>query len=162
MESFTNLTSDYSNDTADYCKYPNMVFKLDHRYNFNLAKKSYSMWHPSEGKTRRQFELDSRGEWEEGERKRRRSSSSQNAFTHLIASLHDSHSAQRLCESETSHGPDFVSHKEGLFCDMDTRKLWPLCNSDGANDVCYHWETHSLVDGTVRAPRNYSHVEEWD
>lgn len=32
-----------------------------------------------------------------------------------------------LCGSETSLGPDYVSLAEGMFCDMSTKTLWPLC-----------------------------------
>ncbi|KAI9652386.1 MAG: hypothetical protein M1829_001661 [Trizodia sp. TS-e1964] len=42
---------------------------------------------------------------------------------HLIISNFDSHSAQDLCESESSIGPDFVSMAEGIYCDM-AEKEW--------------------------------------
>ena len=83
------------------------------------------------------------------------------AFPHLIASPHDRHSAKELCESESSHGPDFISSSEGIFCDMDTKIHWPLCDQM-TEDQCYHWDTHSLVLREDRVPRNYSHVEEWE
>ena len=39
-----------------------------------------------------------------------------------------SQSAVELCNSPTSRGSDFVSTNEGLFCDMDTKTLYPLCS----------------------------------
>lgn len=36
------------------------------------------------------------------------------------------HTAASLCESETSWGPDFVGD-DGMFCDMETHELHPLC-----------------------------------
>ncbi|KAG0220914.1 hypothetical protein BGX31_010386 [Mortierella sp. GBA43] len=39
-------------------------------------------------------------------------------------------SAEVLCFSLTSYGPSFLSLKESKFCDIPTRKTFPLCNSD--------------------------------
>ena len=69
-----------------------------------------------------------------------------------------------------SHGPDFVSFSEGVFCDMDRKRWWPLCNgtmtsapaADAGKKGCYHWDTHSLVVGEGKRARNYTHVEEWE
>ena len=38
----------------------------------------------------------------------------------LVVSKEVQHSARELCESETSHGSDFVSVPNKLFCDMGT------------------------------------------
>ncbi len=59
-------------------------------------------------------------------------------FQSLIIDQSKGHSAKALCESKTSRGPDFVSVKEGLFCDMDAKKIWPVCNekkTSGCFDV---------------------------
>lgn len=37
------------------------------------------------------------------------------------------HTAESLCESETSWGPDFVG-EDGMYCDMATHTLHPLCS----------------------------------
>lgn len=66
-----------------------------------------------------------------------------------------------LCESDTSHGPDFVSHSEGFFCDMGTKEVWPVCNKTEAEVGCYDWESHSLVMEKGMEGRVYTHVEEW-
>ena len=121
-----------------------------------------------------------------GRRIRRRSSSSSiprrrrsglARFPHLIASQHDGHSARELCGSQHSHGPDFFSRSEGVFCDMESKTQWALCrsvgddnatveggNGDGDGDAggCYHWETHSLVVGGEKVARGYSRVVEWE
>ena len=84
--------------------------------------------------------------------------------TRLISSPRDDHAASKLCESETSHGPDFVSHSEGVFCDMGTKTQWPLCaEGDGSEEMkdCYRWKTHSLVTGGEHVARNYASVQEW-
>ncbi|KAK0113923.1 hypothetical protein ONS96_014772 [Cadophora gregata f. sp. sojae] len=56
----------------------------------------------------------------------------------LVVSNITQHSAKDLCTSATSWGPDFVSESEGLFCDMGTKTLLPLCGGqdvDGCVDV---------------------------
>ncbi|PVH86192.1 hypothetical protein DL98DRAFT_601703 [Cadophora sp. DSE1049] len=55
---------------------------------------------------------------------------------HLVVSNYEGHSAKELCENDRSLGPDFVSRKEELFCDMCTRTVWPLC-STGASVNCF-------------------------
>lgn len=41
------------------------------------------------------------------------------------------HTAQRLCEDQTSAGPDFVNPVDGVFCDMKSKTTYPLCD-DGS------------------------------
>lgn len=48
----------------------------------------------------------------------------------LIKCASESKSARALCESETSHGPDFLNTAEGLLCDMDTKNLWDVCKDE--------------------------------
>ena len=49
---------------------------------------------------------------------------------------------------------DFVSLTEALFCDMDTKTLYPLCDDEaqqkGVVTDCFRLKTHTLVlaDGT--------------
>ena len=191
MEDFVALSNDYSNDTADYCRLPAMLFKHEHTYEFkggaaiwNLAHPDdhfrYDLWTGPEGPDWLKKEDD----WNEimknpsrhpGQgfkwsphhsvnppKRREPREASSRAFTHLIASPHALHSAQEICESETSHGPDFVSLSEGIFCDMDTKVHRPLCTAEGLDDGCYHWDSHSLIIDGERLARNYSHVVEWD
>lgn len=61
-------------------------------------------------------------------------------------------SARELCESQTSLGEDFANKDEGLFCDMDEKKLYKICK--GRNDGhggwdlgrCFDWDERRLVD----------------
>ncbi|KAG0224336.1 hypothetical protein B0O80DRAFT_513943 [Mortierella sp. GBAus27b] len=39
-------------------------------------------------------------------------------------------SAKVLCDSWSSYGPSFLSSKESLFCDMPTKQIFPVCNSN--------------------------------
>lgn len=92
-------------------------------------------------------------------------STEERRFTHLVASAHEQHSAREVCGSGTSRGPDFVSLKEGFFCDMETKTLWPLCaeeeEGEDGEEGCYHWGTHALGKRGERVGRKYGWVEEW-
>ena len=79
----------------------------------------------------------------------------------LVSGTQEKHSAQALCESDTSHGPDFVSHSEGLFCDMGTKRVWPICRTTEVEVGCYDWGSHSLVTREGKEERGYADVEEW-
>ncbi|KAL6358940.1 hypothetical protein LRP88_09135 [Fusarium phalaenopsidis] len=52
-------------------------------------------------------------------------------------------SARFLCESETSVGPDLVNLKEGLFCDMDEKQLYPLC-SPSVQTGCFDFDSRTM------------------
>lgn len=62
----------------------------------------------------------------------------------VIISTSPNHSAKELCESETSRGFDFVSSTENLFCDMEPKRLWPVCN-ETTTCACF-----DMVSGTMR------------
>ena len=53
----------------------------------------------------------------------------------VVISTSPNHSAKELCQSPTSWGHDFVSDPENLFCDMSTKKLWPVCDDTGKAGV---------------------------
>ncbi|KAI1347143.1 hypothetical protein F5Y01DRAFT_330117 [Xylaria sp. FL0043] len=89
---------------------------------------------------------------------------SQRSDDRLVVSHLDSHSAIEVCESETSWGPDFVSMAEGLYCNMETHEVVPLCGNGLAKD-CFHVNgtratAHVAVDGT-RKYRKPSRIVEW-
>ena len=102
-------------------------------------------------------------------RRRRRPRSDDAPLPRLIKSALATHRASDLCKSATSHGPDFVSLAESLFCDMDTRILWPLCKG-GEDAECFDNEAHDLRlarrrgkrDGAVLAgAKSYRNVTRW-
>jgi hypothetical protein len=74
------------------------------------------------------------------------------------------HSAKEVCEHEMSLGPDFVSMEEGLFCDMETATLWPLCDATQTID-CFNLETQLVqASGKKRnalIPKKYNFTDEW-
>jgi len=73
--------------------------------------------------------------------------STANTQDKLIISTDPKHSAQILCQSTTSSGPDFISMTEGLFCDMDVKQLWPLCSSINASSSCFDTTSNTLLTG---------------
>jgi hypothetical protein len=49
----------------------------------------------------------------------------------LVKSRDLRQSASELCNSKGSIGPNFYSHHEEKFCDMQKRKLYPRCEAQG-------------------------------
>lgn len=75
---------------------------------------------------------------------------------HLVVSEHTAHSAVEVCESASSWGPDFVALAEGVFCDMCTRQLYPLCGNSGgsgsnvgSNEVAFSNATTATAEVTI-------------
>lgn len=95
------------------------------------------------------------------------------ALRRLIISSSKHHSAQELCDSASSRGPDFISTKEGIFCDMEHKKAYPLCGPQQSSG-CFDQKTHSIKavvvrgrDATTGAPppavqKSYRKPEHWD
>ena len=80
----------------------------------------------------------------------------------LVTSVHEQHSARGLCENDYSYGPDFVSFSENVFCDMETKQQWPLCDGGRIEEGCYDLTTHSLNTRPGHLKRNHVLVENWD
>jgi hypothetical protein len=64
-----------------------------------------------------------------------------------------------------SRGADFISEIEGLFCDMEAHKLWPVCSQDVVNG-CFDLDKNDLrgFDGrkrTIVPSKQYHGVEKW-
>ncbi|KAL8882296.1 MAG: hypothetical protein Q9198_000684 [Flavoplaca austrocitrina] len=64
----------------------------------------------------------------------------------VIISTNSMHSARELCESETSRGFDFVSSTENLYCDMEPKRLWPVC-SNSTISACFDVSTSTMRPG---------------
>ena len=162
MQDFTNLTTDYSTDPAHYCSWPAMYFEArtedtglpDNQLwgapaSSAIATAATTTITPTPAK---------RGLLV---KRRQRKRSTKLAGT-IVGSHHEAHSAIKLCQSETSHGSDFVSFTERVFCDMDTKTAWPLCEKS-LNDECYDWEIHALVEkGGKMTQKVYNDVQRWE
>lgn len=81
----------------------------------------------------------------------------------LVVSSDAQHTASSLCEADRSYGPDFVSLVEGLYCDMSTKTLAPLCG-EGVEDDCFDVEAKEMRASfqAKTAPKKFSKVMAWD
>lgn len=80
-----------------------------------------------------------------------------------------SKSAEALCSSETSWGPDLVG-SDGKFCDMETKTLSPICGSGPATEDCIVVDAErnhtrkrtSIARRAIMLPhKSYSAIERW-
>ncbi|KAI1614887.1 hypothetical protein EDD37DRAFT_404288 [Exophiala viscosa] len=65
---------------------------------------------------------------------------------HLIKSKLAINSAARLCNDTASVGPDFAALSEGLYCDMDTKEIYPICD-EGQVCGCFRAMDNVLTGG---------------
>ncbi|KAI1140155.1 hypothetical protein F5Y05DRAFT_424086 [Hypoxylon sp. FL0543] len=66
--------------------------------------------------------------------------------SHLVVSSKRGHSARELCEHPNSYGWDFVSTTDGLYCDMETKRMYPVCDHPGGvTHTCFDVERRTLV-----------------
>ena len=168
MEDFTNFTTAYNTDTNYYCNEPAMIWvdKFDYRIGL-YTKEQFDDYLP--GKERIHF-WTAKDAMKANKRKRnidlgprRKPALRQEFENRLTTSVHAKHTASGLCGDENSHGPDFVSFAEGAFCDMRTRRVWPLCKQgvEGEGE-CYDVEARGLRSGGRLVKRSYVQVENWE
>ena len=150
VEDATNSTS-LSKDT--YCSAPNMIFQDGH------PSPSNDIWSISYDPSINGVDgMGKRRAARRGAPVRKRSPRME---SQLVISDDPDHSAKRLCQSDMSHSADFVSLDEGLFCDMGSKTLWPLCGN-GVTDDCFDKEEKALVVKGDRQQRNYHDVQVWE
>lgn len=74
-----------------------------------------------------------------------------------------------LCNDKFSAGPDFVSLVDGIFCDMDNKRDYPLCTGSD-KDACFDLESKTLRPAPVShryrrdqvsSDKTYSNVVNW-
>lgn len=160
-QSYANSTTEHSTDPAHYCSSECIIFHGEVDRSLDLTKKApkkSQLFAPGSSKDEPCC-MDRNKKRQESQQPKRRSPDLANR---LIASPRENHSARRLCESETSHGPDFVSFSEGIFCDMETKMIFPLCPVFIGVWECFHWETRTLVTGGKHVAKKYAKVEEWE
>jgi hypothetical protein len=82
----------------------------------------------------------------------------------LISSPYPEHSAQQLCDSPNSYGPDVVSETEGLFCDMETKQVWPVC-TQASQTGCFDTEAYTLRGSSAKRAevpeKKYTQINKW-
>ncbi|KAM7205175.1 hypothetical protein V8F20_003312 [Naviculisporaceae sp. PSN 640] len=94
---------------------------------------------------------------------KKRAAAAKETDTRLVISDRPGQSAVRLCDSDTSQGPSFVSLAEGMFCNMETRELLPICVGD-LTEGCFDVEKAKAASGQQARSlegTGYSSVIEW-
>ena len=94
-------------------------------------------------------------------RRARSSAYGEPVFGHLVTSNMSHHSARMLCEDERSFGPDFVSHVEGRYCDMNHKMHFPICVPSRLEVDCFNASLRAVVGLEGSVAKNYTHVVEW-
>ncbi|KAI1822785.1 hypothetical protein F4861DRAFT_371310 [Xylaria intraflava] len=80
----------------------------------------------------------------------------------LVLGHSDQHSAQELCSSSTSVGPDLVHLKHGQFCRMSDKTLWPVCDGADVTDNCFNSDLMKLVvNGVAARDEPYNNIIDW-
>ncbi|KAI1089875.1 hypothetical protein F5B19DRAFT_353518 [Rostrohypoxylon terebratum] len=79
----------------------------------------------------------------------------------LVISNNEKHTADGLCGSDTSYGPDFVDMATGTFCRMSDKKQFPLCD-ETITDNCFNTESKQLVvNGVSARAEPYNDILDW-
>ncbi|KAF2969184.1 hypothetical protein GQX73_g4398 [Xylaria multiplex] len=80
----------------------------------------------------------------------------------LVVSDDESHSAEELCGSPTSVGPDFFNSLTGSFCRMSEKTVWPACGRGNATNNCFNDVVNQLViNGVAARDEPYAKVVDW-
>jgi hypothetical protein len=72
--------------------------------------------------------------------------------SHLIVTEQNTNVTE-ICESETSYGWDIVSTSQNLFCDMEHKQLYPLCNQT-ITTKCFDLDNKTLIGAPGLNPRD--------
>ncbi|KAK0616581.1 hypothetical protein B0T14DRAFT_523450 [Immersiella caudata] len=85
----------------------------------------------------------------------------------LVVDYNPARSAKRLCNSDTSAGPDFANHAEGLFCSMEDKTIYPFCDGVETTTECFDTERQEVISGSAVLPREnrkrkYAKVLTWE
>ncbi|KAL2870153.1 uncharacterized protein BJX67DRAFT_370502 [Aspergillus lucknowensis] len=87
------------------------------------------------------------------------------AAEQLVISDSVHHSARRLCDSETSMGPDFAHTGERRFCDMGAKVLYPFCGGGwNSTSSCFDLNAQRLIGNGLESRDSaspYTTVRDW-
>ncbi|KAI1366234.1 hypothetical protein F5Y08DRAFT_337816 [Xylaria arbuscula] len=82
----------------------------------------------------------------------------------LVVTHEEQHSAEDLCNSETSAGPDLLNLYSKMFCRMSDKTLWPVCDTVNVTENCFKISRGILVTndfGTAAAALPHSDFIDW-
>ncbi|XDG08366.1 hypothetical protein ABKA04_007981 [Annulohypoxylon sp. FPYF3050] len=79
----------------------------------------------------------------------------------LVISNSKTHTADGLCGSDTSYGPDFVNTALKTFCRMSDKKQFPVCDKT-TTDNCFNTDSKQLIVNGVSARASpYTDILDW-
>ncbi|CAK3917564.1 Hypothetical predicted protein [Lecanosticta acicola] len=64
---------------------------------------------------------------------------------HLIITHHTEDNVREVCEHKNSYGWDIVSTVQNLYCDMETKQLYQLCNGKDLKEDCFDMNSKTIV-----------------
>jgi hypothetical protein len=108
----------------------------------------------------------------------RRGSSIPEKFANvLVINDHAHQTAEGLCESHGSLGPSFADARARMYCDMETKTLYPFCEDSGYRGntmigrpageqgedikVCFDFEGSKMLRGPGVQKRQAPRVQDW-
>jgi hypothetical protein len=90
---------------------------------------------------------------------------------HLIITNHPLDDVREVCEHPNSYGFDIASTVQHLYCDMEHKQLYYICNDQEFQDNCFDLDTKAIVPrGGINARnelsaatpwKNYTSVDNW-
>ena len=90
---------------------------------------------------------------------------------HLIVTDHPADDVREVCEHPNSYGWDIVSNAQNLFCDMEHKQLYNVCNGREFKDNCFDMDNKIIVPtGGANVPdevaahiprKNYTSQAHW-
>jgi hypothetical protein len=85
----------------------------------------------------------------------------------LVVDYNPARSVKRLCNSDTSAGPDFANYAQGLFCSMEDKVIYPFCDGVGTITQCFDTGAQEVVLRGSILPRasgkkKYAKVVTWE
>ena len=91
---------------------------------------------------------------------------------HLIVTDHPDDNVREVCEHPNSYGWDIVSTVQSLYCDMEHKQLYNVCDSRGTRDNCFDMEAKMIVAkasvnvqdelSTLIPRKNYTSHAHWE
>jgi len=78
----------------------------------------------------------------------------------LVVSPHAKHTATRICGDKNAVGPDLLSVSEGKFCDMQNKKMYPLCSSL-TDTECFDQGSSQVKTNSTKKAVKYDKIHKW-
>jgi len=151
IQEFANISTSYNQDPNHYCSAPT----LDFHQSDDLSR-TEEFWRDGLKKSKR----FSSGSTAVGPHMRRSRQAAKAKRNELVVTSYAKHTATRICGDKNSVGPDLVSTDEGMFCDMENKKLFPLCAKATDTD-CFDQGSSQLKTESRKRAVKYNRIMRW-